>query len=180
MTPFGPLADGRGDPPATDAYWVVPERFAAGAHPLANGRDRLDDLLADGFDVFVNLTAQHVAGSTDVHLGDPSPAVWAAGGRVVDIPITDLDVPTIEQAGRALDVIDDALGSGSRVYVHCWAGVGRTGTIVGCWLVRHGIDPALAVGELRGLRWPLMGDSPQTEEQVAFVEAWPEGRWGPP
>jgi len=25
------------------------------------------------------------------------------------------------------------------VYVHCWAGRGRTGTVVGCYLKRHGI-----------------------------------------
>ena len=37
-----------------------------------------------------------------------------------------------------LDAIDAALDGGKTVYVHCWGGVGRTGTVVGCWLVRHG------------------------------------------
>ena len=34
--------------------------------------------------------------------------------------------------------IDEAMSAGKAVYVHCWGGVGRTGTVVGCWLVRHG------------------------------------------
>ena len=34
-----------------------------------------------------------------------------------------------------LDCLDDALRSGRKVYVHCRAGIGRTGTVVGCLLV---------------------------------------------
>ena len=37
-----------------------------------------------------------------------------------------------------LDAIDAELAAGGLVYVHCWAGCGRTGVVVGCWLVRHG------------------------------------------
>ena len=36
-----------------------------------------------------------------------------------------------------LDAIDIALCEGHGVYIHCWGGVGRTGTVVGCWLKRH-------------------------------------------
>ena len=41
---------------------------------------------------------------------------------------------------RILDDVDAALADGGAVYVHCWGGIGRTGTVVGCWLVRHGLD----------------------------------------
>ena len=33
--------------------------------------------------------------------------------------------------------------------MHCWGGVGRTGTTVGCWLVRHGRSGTEALAELR-------------------------------
>lgn len=35
-----------------------------------------------------------------------------------------------------------ALAAGQTVYVHCYGGIGRTGTVVGCWLVRHGLSGA--------------------------------------
>ena len=44
-----------------------------------------------------------------------------------------------------LDAIDTSLTGGRLVYVHCWGGVGRTGTVVGCWLLRHGLATRDAV-----------------------------------
>jgi hypothetical protein len=49
----------------------------------------------------------------------------------------DLSVPSVEQMQTVLDTIDESLRAGRAVYVHCWGGVGRTGTVVGCWLLRH-------------------------------------------
>lgn len=46
--------------------------------------------------------------------------------------------PTVDQMRAILDAIDRA--AGSIVYVHCWGGHGRTGTVAGCYLVRHGQD----------------------------------------
>ncbi|MBA3406233.1 MAG: dual specificity protein phosphatase family protein [Gemmatimonadaceae bacterium] len=39
-------------------------------------------------------------------------------------------------------------GSGHSIYVHCWGGVGRTGTVVGCYIVRHGRTGDDALGEV--------------------------------
>ena len=57
----------------------------------------------------------------------------------VRYPIRDNDVSSIEQMVAILDTIDHAISSELPVYVHCWGGVGRTGTVVGCYLARHGI-----------------------------------------
>ena len=49
-----------------------------------------------------------------------------------------MDVPrSQQQTAGILDAIDKALEDGKNVYVHCWGGIGRDGTVVGCWLVRH-------------------------------------------
>jgi protein-tyrosine phosphatase len=74
---------------------------------------------------------------------------------------------------RALDAIDAELEAGGVVYVHCWAGCGRTGVLIGCWLVRHGMAPhdALArIADARGL------GCPQTVEQRLAILDWEQGR----
>jgi protein-tyrosine phosphatase len=76
-----------------------------------------------------------------------------------------------------LDTIDAARNGG--VYVHCWGGVGRTGTVVGCWLLRHGMaTPDNVIETIRLLRRadPVRGHrpSPETPEQRRFILDWRE------
>jgi protein-tyrosine phosphatase len=61
------------------------------------------------------------------------------------------------------------------VYVHCWGGFGRTGTVVGCHLVRHGRSGAAALARLNELRreTPYAAHpSPEREAQRALVRSW--------
>src|SRR4029077_11114909 len=53
-------------------------------------------------------------------------------------PIVDLDVPSVARMREILTQIARALEGDAPVYVHCWGGIGRTGTVVGCWLVEGG------------------------------------------
>ncbi len=79
-------------------------------------------------------------------------------------------------------MIDRHLGHGCTVYVHCWGGSGRTGTVVGCRLRRHGYaGVGDAIELLRRLR--VQGDrkgghklTPQTAAQRLMVEQWEYGR----
>jgi len=77
-----------------------------------------------------------------------------------------------------LDDIASALNSGRNIYVHCRAGIGRTGTVVGCFLVEQGLDGEGALRELnklwthqcaRAASWPKV---PQTEEQADYIRRW--------
>ena len=78
-----------------------------------------------------------------------------------------------------LDQIDAALDSGGVVYVHCWGGVGRTGTVVGCHLVRHGMTGEDALARVAELfknmeKSARRQRSPETDDQAAFVRSWRE------
>ncbi|HXG74960.1 MAG TPA: hypothetical protein VNJ53_00150 [Gaiellaceae bacterium] len=149
--------------------WIVPDRLAAGRHPCAWGRENapaeLGSLLRAGVTLFLDLTQEGEL--------EPYDDLLPAAVRYLRLPVRDFSVPSPEVLLAALDEIDGELAAGGRVYVHCWAGCGRTGVVVGCWLVRHGEDPrrALArIAEARGL------GCPQTLEQRLLVLDWEPGR----
>ena len=109
-----------------------------GAKDPREAARKLRTLLAAGIDHFVDLTEPHEL----VPYAETAAEEARGLSRPVEHerrPVADLSVPgsTSEMAG-ILDAIDGALEDGRTVYLHCWGGVGRTGTVVGCWLVRHG------------------------------------------
>jgi protein-tyrosine phosphatase len=78
-----------------------------------------------------------------------------------------------------LNTIDTALAEGHKVYLHCVGGIGRTGTTVGCWLIRHGTKPDEAIKRLRELyaasaQSALAPHSPEADEQIEFILKWAE------
>jgi protein-tyrosine phosphatase len=90
-------------------------------------------------------------------------------------PVSDGDVPTPCFAKEILNTIDGELSANRRVYLHCRGGRGRTGTVVGCWLARHGYGTGNEVLEaIAALRHAASIDtqSPETEEQRSFVRTW--------
>jgi hypothetical protein len=140
---------------------VRPGSLLAGEYPWRPERFR-----AAGVTAFVDLTVE----------GEEPPYVdlidgWATHER---FPVRDYSVPTVDGMAAILDALDAALER-EVVYLHCLGGSGRTGTAIGCWLVRHGIgcDEALAtIAALR--RETAYGDkrSPESDEQCDFVRAW--------
>jgi protein-tyrosine phosphatase len=80
------------------------------------------------------------------------------------LPIRDFSVPTKEELHRILNTIDDALGYGRTVFVHCRGGIGRTGTVLGCWLRRHGKSVEETFHALEG--------RPETDEQRELIRSW--------
>jgi protein-tyrosine phosphatase len=144
-------------------------RLVAGLHPCAWGPEdaptAVSELRQAGITLYVDLT-QDGELEPYVHLLTP-PA------RHVRSPIRDLGVPSTAQLVALLDAIDEEIARGGTVYVHCWAGCGRTGVVVGCWLVRHGATPHEAlerIAEARGR------GCPQTLEQRLLVLSWERGR----
>ena len=111
------------------------------------------------------------------YLGDVAPFLEPA--RRLSHPIVDMGTTTIPHMTRILDDVDAALRVGASVYVHCWGGIGRTGTVVGCWLMRHGLDEGDPIARIAELRRSVAGAhvaSPQTPAQCAMVTSWKRGR----
>ena len=76
-----------------------------------------------------------------------------------------------------LQSIQSALSQGGKVYVHCKAGIGRTGTVAATWLTEQGLDDKQALALLLQ-KWQAMDKrfeephTPETEAQRQFVGAW--------
>ena len=147
-------------------------RLIAGRHPCAldpeNAVREVRDLVAAGVTLFLDLTQTGEL--------EPYASLVDERARYVNRPVRDFSIPTHEDLVAMLDEIDAELAGGGYVYVHCWAGCGRTGVVVGCWLVRHGVHPQEAlrrIADARGL------GCPQTLEQRVFVLDWREGLEAP-
>ncbi len=161
--------------PHADCYWVWPGRLLAGAHPARH----VDALLAAGIDCFIDLTcAQHAGESHAATLpAAPYAATFPAHVRWHGFGITDYAVPGQALMRAIIEAIDAELARGARLYLHCHAGVGRTGTAVGCWLVARGLDGDAALALIARKRAHLPGlrfapQSPETAAQRAFVRHW--------
>ncbi|MFC1972628.1 dual specificity protein phosphatase family protein [Chloroflexota bacterium] len=64
-------------------------------------------------------------------------------------PVTDMTAPKPAQINRVIQFIMKSLSQGKPVGVSCGAGLGRTGTILACYLVNQGFTPELAIKEVR-------------------------------
>jgi hypothetical protein len=175
--------------PLPNTYWLPDGLLLAGEYPGSDDPDEAAERLAAryraGVDTFIDLTEPHELTPYQEALG-----VLASEHRPAPsyhrLPVRDLDVPTPEQMERILDLIDREQAAGRRVYVHCWGGVGRTGTVVGCHLVRRGATGRAALDRIAEL-WQGMEKrhraprSPETSAQRAFVLDWEarEGRRRP-
>lgn len=152
--------------PHGDCYWVWPGRFLAGAHPAGC----LDALLQSGVNSFVDLTCSQPA-LARYATALPPHARWQGHA------ITDYAVPGVRLMHDIVDAIDAELQRGARVYLHCHAGVGRTGTALGCWLVEQGFAGPAALALIAHKRSTLARldaapRSPETDAQRAFVLHW--------
>lgn len=172
--------------PFKRTYWVVPGKLLAGCYPGDAEPDqeymKLKGLVKVGVRFVVNLMEEDEVN----HLGQsfkPYESVIADIARDLGIeivlrriPIRDCCVSTRETMTDILDLIDRHLYEGRPVYLHCWGGRGRTGTVVGCYLARHGEkDPLAAIKALRKNDPTAIYPSPETGEQCKMVRSWHPG-----
>jgi protein-tyrosine phosphatase len=172
--------------PNTCTYWVS-EHVLAGERPTAKQggldatRIKLGHYLDAGISVFIDLTESGQKPDYEIVLRELAETRGIANDvEYHRIPIPDFGIPTTTtDMVTILNAMDDAVSRNKKVYVHCAGGIGRTGTTIGCYLVRHGNDGKTALQEVNRLfqhsdRSMESWSSPETREQISFVRDWKE------
>ncbi len=170
--------------PIDASYWVIPGRLRAGEYPglmgEINARRKLRWLLEQKFNVIIDLTKEGEPGLIPyVQLLEEEAAKISCHAVHKRLPLQDFATPPREQVAEILDTLELALSLGRNIYMHCHEGKGRTGTVVGCYLVRHGSTGEDALATLKNLRRGISGssiNSPETEGQIRMVLEWQKGQ----
>lgn len=167
--------------PFPDSYWVVPGMLLAGEYPGSlsddQARAKIRGLARCGIRHIIDLTDDLDRLKPYEAFLYESETVEAYEFTRERIPIPDLETPTRDTMSRILDAIDTRIAAKQPVYVHCWGGIGRTGTAIGCYLVRHGLKGSEALRRLAELRRSTPDgwrESPETLMQREMVLHWSE------
>jgi hypothetical protein len=174
--------------PFERSYWVEPGRLLAGFYPgdsdPVEADYKLRALLECGVSRVFNLMETD---ETD-HSGRRFAAYQNRLQRLAEhrnravacvrFPIKDRCVPSPTTMRKILDALGAALAAGETVYVHCWGGRGRTGTVTGCYLRRvlglGGVETLARLRELTGHNPDAFWPAPEMEGQRSFVQQWNE------
>jgi protein tyrosine phosphatase (PTP) superfamily phosphohydrolase (DUF442 family) len=104
----------------------------------------------------------------DLDLRDEADTVRTQGMEFNSLPIPDLQAPKSEATvAEVLEKITRTLSSGKNVLVHCRQGIGRSGLVAACLLVKKGMSPGAAVDSVSAARGLSI---PETREQRDWID----------
>src|SRR5262245_43820233 len=141
--------------PIPDSYWLVPGKLLAGeypgAHAEAEARQKLRAFLDAGVTHFLDLTEEDEGLRPYLPLLSEEAETIKRAVQHQRLAIRDVGIPSVELMSEIQQFIANALEEGHVVYVHCWGGIGRTGTVAGCYLVEQGLSGEDALAEIARL-----------------------------
>lgn len=107
----------------TNFSWLINNKLAGSGMPTSFAE--LDWVIKQGVKSIITMTEE------------PLPDSWIKNVQYLHVPTEDLSAPDIEKIDLAVDFIQEKIKNNEPTMVHCAAGVGRTGTILACYLIKY-------------------------------------------
>ena len=137
--------------------WLIPEKLAGSAIPTS--LEEIKWALNEGVKSIVTIREEA--------LEFPLPAEM----KYLHVHSNDMGVPEFDDLVHAVDFIHTRITSNEPVMVHCLAGLGRTGTILACYLIKYKKMPADdAIQKVRNERPGSIQSFPQEEIIFQFAK----------
>lgn len=166
--------------PFPQSYWLSADKLIFGHYPsspIPEDRERkLQGLLDCGIKTIINLTLETELNVDGNPLDDYAQWMASHAHRVICIRqgFVNETAPDIETMTKILHEIEMSLLHDCPVYVHCYGGHGRSGTVAACHLIStERLSPGLAIERVLALREPLPKNHyPFEADQINFIHAW--------
>jgi len=136
--------------------WVIEGRIAGSSYPITH-----ELLLLPKFNIkmVINLTRRGIPNRIKERLKKN-------GVEFKRFPIRDFGIPSKDVIKHYLQSVCETIQKGEAVLTHCIAGCGRTGTMIGLFLVSHGYSPEKAINLIH----MALGDNcPETSNQIKLL-----------
>lgn len=160
--------------PLYQSYYLNTKNIFAGEYPGdkygEKGEKKINQMVHFGVRHFIDLTEEGEL--------PPYSHLLPRGCTYTRFPIHDVDVPdSVDRVNSLIDHIRElSRRNDGYVYIHCWGGVGRTGTIVGCFLADGNFERTM--NNLRNGFSQMPKSShrvtPETKEQESFIKKYIE------
>jgi protein-tyrosine phosphatase len=145
-----------------------PGKLAVGPRP--RGGEWLQDDIAgwrrEGIEAVLSLLTPEE--ERDLDLGEEASEVRSQKMEFISFPIPDRQIPQSEARWTdVLERVDQALSNGVSVFVHCRQGIGRSGLLAACLLVKRGMTPGAAIESVSAARGVNV---PETAAQRDWID----------
>ena len=103
--------------------WLIENKLAGSAIPTS--KDEVQWLHEQGVKSIVTIREE------------PLDNDWINKINYLHVLSDDMGVPTFEDLAHSIDFIHERIQNNEPVLVHCLAGMGRTGTILACYMIKY-------------------------------------------